>query len=285
VLRRWRRLASASEPERILVGETYVFELDQLIPFYGSGTDELHLAFNFLFIHSRFDAGDLRTLVESMERRLPRGAWPVYTGSNHDGGRLATRWADGDDAKVRCALTMLLTLRGTPFLYYGDEIGMPEVPIDPARSLDPVPHRTGEPTSGRDGCRTPMQWRPGPGAGFTDGDRTWLPIGDAAARNVAAQRDDPGSILHLARDLIALRRERADLRSGGYATLPAPEGAWAWRRGESTAGALNLSDAAVAVDGVDGEVLIATDRARDGSRVAGALELAPWSGAVVALSG
>jgi alpha-glucosidase len=276
VLRRWRRLA---EPDRILVGETYVFELEQLIPFYGSGEDELHLAFNFLFIHSRFDAGDLRAIVEAMEERLPHGAWPVYTGSNHDAGRLVTRWAGGDEAKVRCALTMLLCVRGTPFLYYGDEIGMPEVPIDPARSLDPVPHRTGDPTSGRDGCRTPMQWTAAPGAGFTTADGTWLPIGDAGACNVADQRDDPGSVLHLVRDLIALRRERADLRIGDYATLPAPDGAWAWRRGSSTAVALNLSDAPVTLDGLDGTLLIATDRAR----VGGALDLAPWSGAVVAL--
>ena len=139
---------------------------------------------------------------------------------------------------------MLLTLRGTPFLYYGDEIAMPDVPLDPALALDPVPHRTGEPERNRDGCRTPMQWSAEPGAGFTAGGaETWLPLGDTAARNVAAQREDPGSMLHLVRDLIALRRERADLRAGAYETLPAPAGAWAWRRGDGTAAALNLSDA------------------------------------------
>ena len=91
---------------------------------------------------------------------------------------------------------MLLTLRGTPFLYYGDEIGMPDVEIPPDRVLDPVPE-------GRDGCRTPMQWTSGPGAGFTDAADTWLPLGDAGARNVADQRADPGSVLNLVRDLIA----------------------------------------------------------------------------------
>jgi alpha-glucosidase len=276
VLRRWRAL---SDPDHVLVGETYVFELNQLVPYYGTGEDELHLAFNFLFIHSRFEAAELRAIVEAMEAKLPHGAWPVYTGSNHDAGRLVTRWAGGDIAKTRCALLLLLTLRGTPFLYYGDEIAMPEVAIDPARSLDPVPHRTGDPASGRDGCRTPMHWSAGPGAGFTAGDATWLPLGDAAARNVADQRDDPQSVLHLVRDLIALRRTRADLRAGAYEALPTPDGAWAWRRGERTAVAVNLSDEPVAVGATAGTVLMATDRARDGERFDGTL--APWSGAVL----
>jgi alpha-glucosidase len=276
VLRRWRSIASSTEPERILVGETYVLELDRLIPFYGTGEDQLHLAFNFLFVHSDFGAAQLRAVVEGVEAKLPAGAWPVYTGSNHDAGRLVRRWAGGDETKVRVALLMLLALRGTPFLYYGDEIGMGEVEIDPSRRLDPAPRW-------RDGCRTPMQWTAAPGAGFTaDGARPWLPLGDARARNVAEQRDDPGSVLHLVRDLIALRRAREDLRTGSYATLPAPGGAWAWRRGSATVVALNLSGGTVTVDGVGGSVAIATDRARDGERVDGTLALAPWSGAIVA---
>jgi glycosidase len=98
---------------------------------------------------------------------------------------------------------------------------------------------------------------------------------------VADQRADPGSVLHLVRDLIALRRERVDLRAGGYETLPAPEGAWAWRRGEATAAAVNLSGHDVVVDGIGGEVLVATGRAR----TSGTLELGPWSGGVIALDG
>ncbi|MGH2949754.1 MAG: alpha-amylase family glycosyl hydrolase [Solirubrobacteraceae bacterium] len=272
VLRRWRGVASSFVPERILVGETYVLEIDQLIPFYGTGEDELHLAFNFLFVHSEFDAGQLRSVVEAVEAKLPAGAWPVYTGSNHDAGRLVKRWAGGDDAKVRCALLMLFGLRGTPVLYYGDEIGMAEVAIDPEGMLDPAPR-------GRDGCRTPMQWTAD--GGFTSGNGTWLPMGDAAARNVADQRSDRGSVLHLARDLIAQRREREDLRRGDYSSLDAPEGAWAWRRGEGTVVALNLSGDPVTVD-ASGTILVATDRSRDGEAVAGPLELAPWSGAIVA---
>jgi alpha-glucosidase len=270
VLKRWRRL---SDPDRILVGETYVHELEQLIPYYGSGEDQLHMAFNFLFVHAELDAAELRSVVEAIEEKLPAGAWPVWTGSNHDAGRLATRWAGGDEAKTRAALLMLLALRGTPFLYYGDEIGLPDAVLDPAKALDPVPHRTGDPSRNRDGCRTPMQWTGERGAGFTDGAEPWLPFADG--RSVAAQREDPGSTLHLVRDLIALRRERADLHDGAYATLPAPDGAWVWRRGEATVAALNLSDAPVTVD-VAGTVLIGTDRLRDGRPFDG--RLGPWEG-------
>jgi alpha-glucosidase len=214
VLRRWRTLSGRQDPERILVGETYVLSLDQLIPFYGNGQDELHLAFNFLFVHSDLDAGQMRSNVEGVEAMLPAGSWPVWTGSNHDAKRFPTRWAGDDPARTRVALLLLLGLRGTPFLYYGDEIGMTDVPIDAEQALDPVARRTGDPEDNRDVCRTAMQWTAEPGAGFTDGGEPWLPIGDAAAVNVAAQRGDPGSVLNLVRDLIALRRARADLRGG-----------------------------------------------------------------------
>jgi alpha-glucosidase len=235
VLHRWRRVSDAEDPERILVGETYVLDLEALIPFYGQD-DELHLAFNFLFIHADLEAESLRGIVEGVEAGLPEGSWPVWTGSNHDSGRLMTRWAGDDERRARVALLMLLTLRGTAFLYYGDEIALEEVPQDPETALDPVARRTGDPSRNRDVCRTPMPWNGEPGAGFTrDGaTRTWLPMGDVAARNVALQREDPASTLHLTRDLVALRREREDLRRGGYETLPAPAGAWAYRRGEGT---------------------------------------------------
>jgi alpha-glucosidase len=155
---------------------------------------------------------------------------------------------------------MLLTLRGTPFLYYGDEIGLTEPEIAAEDRRDPVPDN-------RDGCRTPMPWtaEPWPNA--------WLPMGDTA-RNVAAQREDPHSALNLVRDLIALRRGRADLHSGAYETLPAPAGAWAWRRGAGTTVAINLSDEPVAID-ARGTSLITTDRQPFGG------ELAPWTGVVL----
>ncbi len=286
VLRRWRAVAEEPEERRILVGETYVLELDHLIPFYGSGEDELNLAFNFLFVHAELDAAEMRAIVEHMEASLPQAAWPVWTGSNHDAGRLATRWAGGDEARARAALMLLLTLRGTPFLYYGDEIGLPDIPVPEEAHLDPVGRRTGDPSRSRDPCRTPMPWSAGPGAGFTTADaRPWLPIGDASVRSVAAQREDPGSVLHLVRDLIALRRATADLTRGGYATLAAPHGAWAFRRGDGVVVALNLSSEPVEVDGLGpATVAVATRRERDGEWIDGPVALGPWEG-VVALAG
>ena len=284
VLRRWREICDAADPKTVLVGETYVLALEQLIPFYGRGEDELNLAFNFLFLHAELEAEPLRAIVEAMEEQLPEASWPVYTGSNHDSGRVATRWAGGDPAKARVALLMLLTLRGTPFLYYGDEMGMPDVLLDPEGALDPVARRTGDPERNRDRYRTPMQWVDEPGGGFTTAEaEPWLPLGDTAAHNVAAQHDDADSTLHFTRDAIALRRSEADLTRGAYASLPAPDGVWAYRRGDGYVVGLNLSGAEASVEGVDGTIAIATDRGRDGEAVSGALTLPPWQGAVVKL--
>jgi alpha-glucosidase len=286
VLRRWRALADAEDPARILVGETYVLDLDTLIPYYGRGDDELHLAFNFLFVHAKLEAAGMRAIVEGVEAKLPAGSWPVYTGSNHDAGRLATRWAGDDPRRARAALLMLLTLRGTPFLYYGDEIGLPEVPQDPGTALDPVARRTGDPSRNRDVSRTPMPWSDEPGGGFTTAQaRPWLPFGDLAACNVAAQREDPGSMLHLVRDLIALRRAHPDLTAGAYESLPTPAGAWAWRRGRAFAVAVNLGEREVEVDGLAGRVMLGTDRGRDGEAVDGVVRLGPYEGVVVARAG
>jgi alpha-glucosidase len=280
VLRRWRAVAEAEDPERILVGETYVLDVDQLVPYYGAAEDELHLAFNFLMVHGDLTADEMRTVVEAMEEKLPAGAWPVYTGSNHDAGRLASRWAHGDERAARAALVMLLTLRGTPFLYYGDEIALEDVALDPAQSLDPAARD--DPAENRDRCRTPMPWTAEPGGGFTAGPSTWLPFG-SQERNVADQRRDPGSTLHLTRDLIALRGEREELRRGAYATLAAPAGAWAYRRGERIAVALNLSPEPVTVDGLAGTVLLATDRDREREQVSGGVALGPWEALVIDL--
>ena len=288
VLRRWRALAAARDgDEPVLVGETYVLDLEQLIPFYGLGEDELHLAFNFLFFHCDLDPAQMRTIVEGVEAMLPDGAWPVWTGSNHDGRRLATRWAGGDPARTRAALMILLGLRGTPFLYYGDEIGLPDTPLDPADALDPVAARLGDPEENRDVCRTPMQW-----SGRARAAASRRTARGRGCRSATSPRTTSrpsartrGSILHLVRDLIALRRERADLRGGAYETLPAPAGAWAWRRGERTAVAVNLVRRAGRGRGPGGHAsLVGTDRARDGEAGRRRAALAPGEGAVVELA-
>jgi alpha-glucosidase len=279
VLRRWRTLAEAYERPRLLLGETYVLDVADLAGFYGTAADELQLAFNFVFLHAELDAGQLAGVVDATLAALPEGAWPVWTGSNHDAGRLATRWCAGDERRVRCALVILLTLRGTPVLYYGDELGLPDVDVPRERILDPVGVRAW-PKRGRDPCRTPMHWQPGAGAGFTtEPAAAWLPLGDADACNVRDQRREPGSVLHLCHDLIALRRARDDLRDGAYRLVRAEAGVWAWHRGTGIAVAVNLSDEPRGCDEVDGTIALSSSRDRDGAQFDG--RLAAWDAVVV----
>jgi len=260
VLRRWRELAEGYEPERLLLGETWVMDLDEMAAFYGR-TDELQLAFNFPFMFAGLDATVLADVVRRTEVVLPGGALPVWALSNHDVVRFPTRMCDEDDAKVRCALLALLTLRGTSVLYYGDELGMGQVEIPSDRVLD---------MHGRDGARTPMPW------GDLEWRDPWLPLGGGVA-SVAEQRADPSSMLSFCRDGIALRGSRDDLVAGGYTPIADETGVWAWRRGGGTAVALNLTDSPANLS-LSGEVLLSTKGRDDPSR------LEPWEGVVVALT-
>jgi alpha-glucosidase len=228
VFRRWRTLVDQYEGGRVLLGETWVLELDRLARFYGSGDDELHLAFNFPFTFSALDAESLRSVVEATEAALPQQAWPVWMLSNHDIARFPTRMAGGDERKARAALFLLLTLRGTPVLYYGDELGMPQADVPSERQRD---------MAGRDGARTPLPWN----GTWRD---PWLPL-TADVAPVARQREDNASFLSYCRGLIAQRRANPDLVGGAYETLAAPEGIWAFRRGERTRVAVNLTDGTV----------------------------------------
>ena len=280
VLRRWRRIAEEYDPPRLLLGETYIAGADRLARFYGAG-DELNLAFNFPFFKAPFHAQPLAGFVADTEAALPAGAWPVWTGSNHDHSRFPTRWAQNDPRRIRLGLLLLLTLRGTAVLYYGDEIGMPDTPITWTQLHDPVGRRQWPVLDGRDPARTPMQWRDGDGAGFTEpGVAPWLPIGSAEAVNVAGQREDPNSILSFCRQLLARRREHEDLRRASYEPLDSPEGTWVFRRGPHTTVALNLSAVTQGVALPAGEVLISTTRPA-GSHDGSTLHLAPWEGLVL----
>ncbi|TMF79083.1 MAG: DUF3459 domain-containing protein, partial [Chloroflexi bacterium] len=177
------------------------------------------------------------------------------------------------------AAVMLLTLRGTPFIYYGEEIGMTDVPIPPERVVD---------VDGRDPERTPMQWDASKNAGFTTGN-PWLPIAaDHATRNVAAQLDDPASLLSLYRRLIWLRKSSPALRRGSYRTVPAPRGVFAFAReadDERVLVALNFTNAAqkVALGTGSARLLVSTRHDREGAVVdLGRVELSPDEGVVVA---
>jgi alpha-glucosidase len=284
ILRRWRAISRDYDPPRVLLGETNVEKLEVLASYYGSGEDELHLGFNFPFIESPFEAGALSRIVEETEAVLPAGAWPVWTGSNHDVSRLATRWCEGDEKKVRLALLMLLTLRGTPVLYQGDEIGLTDGVLTKEQVLDPVGLRFWPYYAGRDPERTPMPWDRSTNAGFTSAGVTpWLPMADPPM-NVAEQRADPDSPLHLVRDVIALRRRSPDLLSGDYRSPPVRDEVWTWRRGGATLVALNLSPEPreLSVDGPSPHtVALSTRRAGEGPVVDGKVALDPWEGVVV----
>ncbi len=212
-------------PERYAVGET-AFATAEKAAFY-CGPDKLHAAFSFEFT----GLGGLgvgwgpRYIVRKLQEREcvfgAAGVWPTTVMGNHDVPRPATRYCRGeDDAPAKLAMALLLTLRGTPFLYYGDEIGMRDVNLRRDEIMDPVGKAYWPLLKGRDGCRSPMQWDGTPQAGFTTG-RPWLRVHpDAAQRNLAAQRQDPHSLFNLTRELIALRKQTPTLIRGDLAVMP-----------------------------------------------------------------
>jgi alpha-glucosidase len=234
-----RAMRAAVGDERLLLGELYL-PIERLVAYYASGLD---MPANFHLLTTPWTAHDIADLAERYEAALPEGAWPNWVLGNHDRPRLATRLGPGQE---RAAAMLLLTLRGTPTLYYGDEIGMRDVEIPPERRADPWLF------GNRDPVRTPMQWDAA--GSFTSGE-PWLPFGPDHERvNVEAQRDDPASLLSLYRRLLALRRTEGDLASGAYRTLGSDGGVLTFARGESIKVAINLGTGD-APSGLTGDVL------------------------------
>ena len=180
VFRDTRLLLDEYEPPRVAIGEIHEDDLAVWASYYGSG-DELHLPFNFSLLHAPWEAEEVRRRVEALEAALLAGAWPNWVLGNHDEPRLATRFGPG---AARTAAMLLLTLRGTPTLYYGDELGLPQLEVPPERQQDPFGRRV--PGRGRDGCRTPMPWDAGPHAGFCPSGAS--PMAAAGAGRGGAQR-------------------------------------------------------------------------------------------------
>jgi alpha-glucosidase len=271
VFRSWRAIAETYQPSRLLLGETWVGDYGLLAAFYGND-DELQLAFNFPFVFAPFAAAELSTIVGDTLARLPAGACPVWTASNHDVGRFPTRWCDGDARKARLALLVLATLPGTIVLYYGDEIAMTDVDVPPGLRRDAMSRDTGS----RDRARTPMQWDASPTGGFTaDGVRPWLPFGDTAARDVARQRDDPDSVLSFCRAALALRRGEQRGMIADYELLSCADGLWVYRVGHLVVAA-NFTDAPAALPAAAGTLLLHSGtKDRAGGEILG-----PWEGAV-----
>ena len=261
---------------RFSVGEIHL-EGEEWAAYYGDG-DELHMPYHFGMLHGEWTAAWARRMVESQEAVLPAGAWPNYVLGNHDEVRIATRYGE---RRARLATTMLLTLRGTPTLYYGDELGMVQADIPAEDQQDPWGRR--QPGLGRDGCRTPMQWTAGVYGGFSTVS-PWLGAVDPdGTTNVETQLADPGSMLNLTRRLLEVRRDSEALRVGSYeAITDLPDTVFAYRRrvaGEIVCVYLNFEDQPVRV-AAEGEVLVAT-RPELSGQVRGGLTLGGLDGAVL----
>lgn len=281
---------------RMMVGEIYLPNA-ALMKYYGSAEMlECHLPFNFQLIRAKWDAVGVRKMVDDYELALPEGAWPNWVLGNHDQHRLATRVTP---AQARVANMMLLTLRGTPTCYYGDELGMENVPIPADRVQDPpavnqpdIAHIVG-----RDPERTPMQWDDSPNAGFSaaDSKRPWLPVaGNYRQVNVEAQMKDEKSFLNFFRRLLDYRKTSPALKTGTYRSLDArspdaQKNCFVYERKaekEHLLVALNFSDQEQTVElpyTGKGKILISTTMDRKGDVNLASFQLGPNEGCLVFL--
>ncbi len=271
ILRAIRRLVDSYPQEPVLVGEVYLLDTAQVVRYLGRG-DELHLAFDFTSLYDPWEARAWRATLERVARELdPVGGWPTWTLSNHDNVRHRTRYG-GQEARARAAAVLLLGLRGTPFLYAGEELGLEDAHVPADRVVDP---------GGRDPCRAPLPWDPSPRHGW--GAEPWLPWPpEPGTRNAATQRAEPASILNLYRRLIAARRASPALRHGDLRLLETPPTALAWAReagDDRRVVAVNFYDTPVTVD-LEGRwvVEVAADGAGEGGPFDGCLR---GDGAVV----
>jgi len=213
--------------ERLLIGEIFLPN-ERHARWYGTpDAPQVHLPFNFQLIENDWDATRLQTVISDYCASLPAHGWPNWVLGSHDAPRIAARIGE---AQARVAMMLLLTLRGTPTLYQGDELAIGEVPIPPDRIRDPQHFRQPTLDIGRDRSRTPMPWDASPHGGFSTAE-PWLPLNpDWPTRNVAAQESDPASMLTLTRTLLALRRAEPALSVGEMELVEAPEGVLAYQR-------------------------------------------------------
>jgi len=283
--RSFRSMLDSYPGDRVSIGELHHPDFDTWAGFYGERQDEIHVPFNFHLTYSAWTDAAVRAAVEGVQSALPPGAWASWVLGNHDQPRFASPHRAGrDQAKV--GMLLLLTLRGTPTIYYGEEIGMVDVPVATEDSRDPVERR--EPGRGRDPERSPMQWDASPNAGFTSpGVIPWLPLSpDANEVNVAGQAEDPHSTLTLTRRLIQLRRAHPILHLGDFERFgPTPDGTFAFRRVSTDSRltvALNLTGEDRSIPGAGpGRVLIGTQRERDGASVGVDVQLGPNEAIVI----
>jgi alpha-glucosidase len=272
---------------RVLIGEIYL-PFERLVAYYGHGLSGANLPFNFALLSAPWHARHIAQLIDEYERALPAGAWPNWVLGNHDRPRVASRVGP---AQARVAGMLLLTLRGTPTMYYGDEIGMHQVAIAPDQVRDPFEKNVPGIGVGRDGCRTPMQWDTSANGGFTSGE-PWLPLADDAKQeNVSNLGADAGSILNLYRKLIDLRRNTPQLVSGKYVPVVTSGDLLAYRRefaDHALLVVLNLAGEPISIasDTIAhaGEILLSTNLDRSGETVSDDLDLRGDEGVIIRLS-
>ena len=280
IVHRFREIAESYADERVLIGELWL-PIDRLVAYYGRDGRGLHLPFNFHLILTPWSARPISALIQAYEAALPPGAWPNWVLGNHDRARVASRVGA---AQARVAAMLLLTLRGTPTVYNGDEIGMHDVPIPPELVQDPFELNVPGIGVGRDPERTPVQWDSGPHAGFST-TTPWLPLADDYPHmNVAVEHEDPHSMLTLHRELIALRRTRPPLSVGTYTHVHTDHDLLIYERATETERyrvALNLSDAPRQITWSDprAQIVLSTHLDRRG-QVGDRLELRAAEGVV-----
>jgi len=280
VVTRMRRLVDQYQ-DRVLIGEIYL-PVERLVKYYGVNLSGVHVPFNFQLLLAKWHARDIARIISQYEAALPKGGWPNWVLGNHDRPRIVSRVGS---KQARVAAMLLLTLRGTPTLYYGDEIGMHDVEIPPEKVQDPFEKNVPGRGLGRDPQRTPMQWSAAKNAGFTAG-KPWLPIAeDYAQNNVEAERDDPLSILSLYMQLINVRRGEPALEVGELERIDTAGDLLTYirRDGESAfLVALNFGSEPQVIDISDkaggGRITLSTGLDRAGESVRGILHIHPDEG-------
>jgi alpha-glucosidase len=273
--------------DRVLIGEIYL-PVERLVAYYGRDLSGVHLPFNFSLLTAQWHARQLAKLIDEYEAALPPGGWPNWVLGNHDRSRIASR-VGAEQARV--AAMLLLTLRGTPTIYYGDEIGMEQVAIGRDDVRDPFEKNVPGQGLGRDGCRTPMQWEESENAGFSK-TKPWLPLSAGyPEQNVAQQQREDSSIYRLHRRLLELRKARPALRFGSYHPVTARGDLLIYLRhveGESLLVALNLgsepTDVSFATGPLEGQILLSTLCDREGEAIEADIPLRPNEGLLIELS-
>jgi len=211
VVKRMRELLDSYE-ERMMIGEIYL-PIHKLVSYYGTDSDGAHLPFNFMLLNMPWNAARIASAIDEYEGALPSDGWPNWVLSNHDQPRITSRVGT---SQARIAAMLLLTLRGTPTIYYGDEIGMKDVPIPFDEVKDPQGLNMPDKNLSRDPARTPMQWDRSAYSGFSEV-KPWLRIDKSYLReNVEVQQEDAYSMLQLYKRLIALRQQKVSLLAGNY---------------------------------------------------------------------